>query len=253
MPFYNNAEGGVDGVVPTITDTGSGDQWSEVNHGGVAGRIEYTNVAEASGLLGYRCYTRGTAENESVGITNGSTVTSSYGSICFLVDVSDIVNGTRLVNVKNTAAGFTLFYVQLSTAEKITLRHGTDLAAIFTSVTTIAANNWYRVEWFCSVDGSSNATVNLRIFNGLGLTPAEPESGNLTSNIQSATSVSNYNYVRYGCATTQINAPSTTGILYFDEARAFDTNWTTPQPMIYPPDHPQFVLLRKNDYNRRGP
>ncbi len=232
---YNNAAGGVNNVVPTISDTGSGDQWSQVANGGVAGRIEYSNAKVLGGGLCYRSYTRATSEGEYTAWDNGAAVTVMYGGCIFLVDVADITNNTRLVQWKNTSAGVAIGYINLSTAEKIALRHGTDAGAVFTSTLTIAVDTCYRLSYKVSVNGTSTATARLRIHpqtaGGAMDSTILEDSGDLSINIQSATSVASFNHVRYGNTTTQASAPdATAGMLYWDDLYAFLPSW----PVVVP-------------------
>ncbi len=218
FPFSNNAEGGVDGSVPTTSDGGSGDDWFAVNNGGVAGRIEYTTADSVSpGSKSYRCYTRGTGELENVVADAGSGQSSLHGRV-YIKPTLTPSTSYKWLQVKEADAGFILFYLYHRSTGDILLRNGADTVSIWTGP-VIVANRWYRVEFYVDPTlAAADSYVQIRVF--VEHEPVPVLGGNSGLQIVAGSgSASTVRQVRCGVVTADVNVPGSGGsdYLYFDQ------------------------------------
>lgn len=221
MALSNNAEGGTSGVTPTTSDTGSGDAFTTVSKGPVAGILEYTNVSKMHGSLAYREATRGTAESNYVGYTT-TAAQDYYGRFYFMCD--DVVNGGQIVHFRVSDGGQNCGIIFFTSARKLDIRTPASVSVyLFTNALTLGT--WYRVEWHCVSNNTTNFSMQVRLYAGDSTVVIE-DSGVQTVAI--GATVNTWASTRYGINTAS-NIPSTTGFLYFDDIRAFDTaNWPGP-------------------------
>lgn len=224
----NNAEGGSNGVVPTSSDTGSGDAFTTVTNGGVAGKVEYTTTQKAHGTLAYRYYTRGTGEVETLIWDNGADITAdTYGRFYLYIDNINVL--TRLLQYRSTSAGgVVLAYITAinsGAGYTVNIRHGTDASSAWASP-VLTLSTWYRVEWYVDMAAGTTSQMNIRLRVYLGDDTTEVTSGDsgniLTTQNGVATTLRT---VRHGQSTADTNRPSTTGFVYMDDLVAYATSF----------------------------
>ena len=217
----NSAEGGTNGVTPTTTDTGSGDQWSAVVGPGTAAIQEYTTVQAMHGTKAYRYATRGTAEASYLAWDNGTAITETYGRVYVRYD--NINATTRVVQWRVGAASTVLGYINLSSAGVVQLKTGTDTLAW--TGPTLTVNTWYRIEWHVDPDAAGSSSIQVRVYAGDGGTVVGSGDSGVVATSNGGASNAGIGYVRYGQATANANVPSTTGFVYLDDPAAFQTTW----------------------------
>lgn len=247
MALTNNAEGGVSGATPTTTDGGSGDNWTTVTTSGDA-VLQYANTPTLAGSMAYKLGTRTSLANH-LAWTNPTVMDETSGSFLFLVDVADITAAVYIMQLRQTLTGFIAMYITFGSTEKVLIRYGTDTTSAFTSSGSIAANTVYRIDWFYRAPADAGTIGQARLLWSDAASVLIEDSGWV--NVTATGSLSSVSYVRYGMANAIANSPSATGFVYLDSISAFEnTGYGHP---IRGPVIPQFVLLRKNDPNRRGP
>jgi len=223
MPWFNDCEGGTVGSAPPTTNDGSGDPWTVVQDGGVAGFNDYSTDFAAHGTKSIKFATRGTAESEFVAWDFGTPFTGSCFGRCYAY-WTGFGTSCKFINWRVADAALVLGYLQVSAAGVVQLRNGPDNTTAWTGP-TLSAAQWYRFEWMVDPTGATaDSTINIHVYNYDDATVvAGGDSGDVSGVTNNGPANTNIQYVRYGPSTTLINVPSTTDFLYMDDFAAFDT------------------------------
>lgn len=219
----NNAEGGVNGALPTISDTGSGDAFTVVAKASDA-VLEYTNVAVGHGGMAYRAATRTTSSTAYFEMT-ATLAATNYGRQVFMVDDhSTGVSASRISQFRSSAAGTILGALFLSsTGTTLQIRDGASVNKYdFTNKLTFGS--WYRIEWQVTVNNTSTAQIQARLYNRDSASLIE-DSGLVSSPINGAALIPEWKSVRFGVSASIANDPSATGYFYYDDLVMGATDW----------------------------
>lgn len=220
-----NAEGGTNGVTVTTSDVGSGDAFAVVSTG-AAGVVQYTTATAANGSLAYRLASRGTSETVFVAWDNGTAAATWYGRIYFTIDV--LSGSTHLIAFRQSSGGGNIGYLLFDNPSRfISIRRGSDLATSAVGSNALTLGTWYRIEWLATAGGATGTiTYNLYQGNSATLIETVTASGASATPLNQSSSFTTWQYVRMGPAlTSNANLPSSTGFLYLDDMRAFDTGY----------------------------
>lgn len=217
-PYYiHTAEGGTIGAAVTVNDIGSGDQFDNINIG-TSAIFEYSNVWSAVGTKSYRIAIRSTAGTDYAEKSAPVPAASYSGHWYFYFD--DINSTTGQLQFRQSSGGTIIGFIELNSIARLTIRNGAEAIAQDFS-TTLSINTMYRVEWTCTVDGSSNATIRAILYQGHSSTPLE-DPGDVVVAIAGGTAVSSWGNVRWGIASgANTNKPSSVGSMYMDHMIEF--------------------------------
>ena len=222
-PQFNYADGGTNGTTPAVTDTGSGDALGVVT-AGPNSICQYSNAHPGHGTLGYKLANNtATAESNFIGqLDAGGGAASVFGSFTYLCDVTP-TSSLRVTMVRKNAAGIA-GGIWHSTGNLLQIRHGNDsLAHAFTNAMTPGTK--YRIEWEVVVNGTTSATLQVRLYLMDSNTLIE-DSGAIA--ITASAAVSAIDLIRYGGgATSTATWPAATGAQYFDDLKIFFPSWAT--------------------------
>lgn len=224
MALTNNAEGGVNGVTPTTTDTGSGDAFTSVVKG-ASSVLDYSNAHPAHGGMGYRMATRATAESNYVSWTNGSTVSTCYGRLYIYYDVAPTIGHSFLQCRSSAGVILGYLHISMSSGEKLQISDGSETAQ-WTGTTSISAGTQYRLE-YAFVAGGATGSCQLKLYVADSNTVTE-DSGIVT--ITPGSSTTAVDMIRIGSSinANTANAPTSTGYIFFDDLSAFNATWPGP-------------------------
>lgn len=228
---YNTAEGGADGVTPTTADTGSGDSLGVVTPGTVS-TVKYSITHPAHGTLGYKLANNtATAEIATIGqLDAGGGAASVFGSFYYLCDVTPI-SSLRVAQLRKNGGGVA-GGIYHDTGNHLQVRHGSDAAA-YTFTNAMTAGTVYRVEWEIVVNGTTSATLQVRMYVGDSTSVIE-DSGAVA--ITATATIAAIDLIRYGGGVTSTATwpDAATGAQYFDDLKSFYTTWTGPATRAHP-------------------
>jgi len=218
--FQNNAEGGVNGVTPTTSDSGSGDAWANVVKA-TGAILQYDNSAPLNGLMDYVFGNRGTAGASYLEAQDGD-LTTHFNRVYFKFDVADITQSMNILTMRSSA-GVVGGIIGLQATEKLRIASA-DGTTIFTLATTLTQNTRYRLEWKFDANGAT-CGLQVKLFTGDSTTVLE-DSGAQT--VTPGSSITTWRTVRMGITNSVANAPSSSGLLHMDDPLFFATDWPGP-------------------------
>lgn len=223
-PKTFNAEGGVDGVTLTTSDTGSGDAPTTVTTSGDA-ILKYSNVSKY-GAMGFRLATRTTSLANWVSWTAAAPMTVGYGR--FYLRCDDMITSTakQVLQLQTVSGGSIGMYLQITGAgDWPRIRHGNDTDA-WVSTNSLAEEIWYRWEWgYQAPPGTAAGLARIKVYPG--------DSNTLHSDsdwvaVTATGSFSTFNYVSMGVVNATADSPSSTGFFYYDNLVMFANDWPGP-------------------------
>lgn len=221
--LWNNAEGGTNGVQPTISDTGSGNAFTAITIGATA-TLVYSNAAPIHGSLAYQFATRATADKANL-VWAHSSLTTSYGRMGFLVD--NLASATHLLQWRVSNGGVVLGYLSVTAGGNAIIRNGADIA-VWTSTTVLSINTKYRFEWSVNPTGDGNSSIQVKIFNGDSTTALEDSGVQIIPVNTGGGTPTTTAAIEFGIPNNSSNTPSATGFFYLDDLIAGASTWPGP-------------------------
>lgn len=222
---FNTAEGGTNGTTPTTADTGSGDALGIVTPGSVS-IVQYSSSHPAHGGMGYKLANHtATAEIATIGqLDSAGGAASVFGAFYYTCDVTP--TGTLRVMRVRKSGGANVGNIVHLTSNLLQIRTGSD-GSVYSFTHAMTAGTLYRVEWNVVVNGTASATLQARMYSGDSTTLIE-DSGAQT--VTATATVSAVDRAEYGQGTTSTSAwpDVSTGAQYFDDLKAFYTDWPGP-------------------------
>jgi len=224
----NNAEGGTNGVTPTTSDTGSGDQLSEILGPPAGGTNEYTTTQSAHGTTCYRARTDTTAGASGVGLGVGGTIVSGYHRVYIFHDAATIASAFNCIAVRvgTTAVAF----LDISATKKLRLKGGNGVV-VYAGTTTITESQWWRVEFYIEANGTTSVNGQYWLYSYDSASVTEDSTlFAMTAN----SAISNYDTIRMGQLNTSLTSCPAAGAYFYWDDMAFG-HTSQIGPAVLPP------------------
>lgn len=172
------------------------------------------------GSNSYKVATRGVSAVADAFWDSNLGQTTNFIRFYFMCDSTPTVSGDLIV-MNNHGATIAIGTLSLTTANKLVVKTNGG-AAVYTFTNACTPGTWYRVELSVTVNGTTTAVWQVRLYQGDSATVTE-DSG--TQNVVNSGSPANADRVIFGNNAATTNRPTATGFIYFDDIAAFGTTW----------------------------